>query len=118
MCTRQTCLQNGLGVVRVEVQDAPALLQVVDGIGAQSPVQVWELQAVADEECLHAHELCLRIAAGLVATLYAKGKLRARRDALSQGKQHRPTEQSCMTGFTSARGIHCNASHWRKQASS
>ena len=41
-----------LGVVGEEVQDAPALLDVGLGIGAQAVHQVHELDAVPDEEHL------------------------------------------------------------------
>lgn len=42
-----------LGVVREEVQDAPALLDVGFGVGAQAMHQIHKLDAVPDEEHLH-----------------------------------------------------------------
>jgi hypothetical protein len=43
----------GFWVVCQEVQSAPALLDVVLGVGAQAVHQVWKLDAIADEEDLH-----------------------------------------------------------------
>ena len=44
---------DGFGVVREEIQDAPALLNVGFGVGAQAVHQVHKLDAVPDEEYLH-----------------------------------------------------------------
>lgn len=44
--------ENALRVVGKEVQNPPALLQVVLGVGAKAPHQVRELDAVPDEENL------------------------------------------------------------------
>lgn len=48
---------DGLGVVGQEVEDAPALLDVGLGVGAQAVHQVHKLDAVPDEEHLLNHKI-------------------------------------------------------------
>ena len=51
--TIATYNDDALRVVGQEVQDPPALLEVVLGVGPQAPDQVWELDAITHKEDLH-----------------------------------------------------------------
>ena len=53
MCQRETYNVYRLRVVRQEVQDSPALLDVGLGVGPQSVNQVNKLNAIPDEKYLH-----------------------------------------------------------------
>jgi len=53
MQTAVTYNEDALRVVSEEVQNPPALLEVVLGVGAQAPDQVRELDAIPHKEHLH-----------------------------------------------------------------
>ena len=53
LCHRKTYDVDRFRVVRQEVQNSPALLDIGLGVGSQSVHQVNKLNAIPDEEHLH-----------------------------------------------------------------